>query len=107
MPTTPSTSTLSLVLPSINVSNFVLYGTSLLNPQFFTVTEMVQLQLSTNSVLEALYTHVESVPYALRCMARELLLALQVTTQYTVHDYDLAPIIARCLIMPYILPALT
>ncbi|KAJ9111090.1 hypothetical protein QFC19_001288 [Naganishia cerealis] len=40
-------------------------------------------------------------------MARELLLALQVTTQYSVDDYDLAPIIARCLIMPYILPALT
>ena len=70
-------------------------------------TELIQLQLSTNSVLESLYLNIESVPYALRCMAREMLLALQVATQYTVDDYDLAPVIARCLIMPYILPALT
>jgi hypothetical protein len=71
------------------------------------LTELIQLQLSTNAVLEALYLNIELVPYALRCMAREMLLALQVATQYSIDDYDLAPVIARCLIMPYILPALT
>lgn len=39
-------------------------------------------------------------------MAREMLLALQVKTQYQVEDADLIPVIARGLILPYILPGI-
>lgn len=39
-------------------------------------------------------------------MAREMLLALRVKTGDQVDDYDLTPIIARTLILPYLAPAI-
>jgi hypothetical protein len=67
---------------------------------------MAALQLQTDAVLAALYKGTKHIPYTVRCMAREMLLALQVKTQYKVEDIDLIPVIARSLVIPYILPGI-
>jgi len=67
---------------------------------------MAALQLQTDAVLTALYKGTKHIPYTVRCMAREMLLALQVKTQYKVEDIDLIPVIARSLVLPYILPGI-
>jgi len=67
---------------------------------------MAALQLQTDAVLTELYKGTKHIPYTVRCMAREMLLALQVKTQYKVEDIDLIPVIARSLVLPYILPGI-
>lgn len=68
--------------------------------------EMRQLQDSTEVILQALYAGTEHIPYTVRSMAREMLLALRVTTQDSVDDSHLTPIIAGTLLIPYMKPAL-
>lgn len=67
---------------------------------------MTQLRTQTDLILAALYAGTRHFPYTIRSMAREMLLALQVKTQYQVDDMDLIPVIARGLILPYILPGI-
>lgn len=69
--------------------------------------QMASLQHWTSVVLEALYLGTDSIPYALRWMAREMLLSLRVKTQYAVEDYELTPIIAMSVILPYLSPVLS
>jgi hypothetical protein len=83
-----------------------LLETTLLNGFGTLCIELAALQLQTDSVLTALYAGTKHIPYTIRCMAREMLLALQVKTQYQVEDIDLIPVIARGLILPYILPGI-
>ncbi len=67
---------------------------------------MQALQDSTEVILQALIAGVQHIPYTIRCMAREMLLALRVKTQDAVDDMDLTPVIAKTLLLPYIRPAL-
>lgn len=67
--------------------------------------DLQELRALTDDLLNAIMRSTDQMPYTVRLMAREALLALRVRFQDR-SDWELWPIVARCVILPFILPAI-
>ncbi|TXT04877.1 hypothetical protein VHUM_03960 [Vanrija humicola] len=69
------------------------------------IQHLQELRALTDDLLTAIMRSTDQMPYTVRLMAREALLALRVRFQDR-SDWELWPVVARCVILPFILPAI-